>query len=68
MSPTQTHVNWHVEVVGLEGVSHVSKGLQGVAPAGLLKAERDSRFAIFLRGQRTDDMLRRQLDSSSWRT
>lgn len=41
-------MNWHVEIVRLEGVSHVSKGLQGVTPASLLKAKRHSRFAVFL--------------------
>lgn len=41
-------MNGHVEIVGLKGVSHVSKSLEGVAPAGLLKAKRNSRFATFL--------------------
>lgn len=44
----QTHVNGHVEVIRLEGISHVSKGLEGVAPAGLLKSKSDSRFTTFL--------------------
>lgn len=48
MNPMQTHMNWHIEIVRLEGVSHVSKGLQGVAPASLLEAECHSRFAVFL--------------------
>lgn len=52
-------MNWHVEIVRLEGVSHVSKGLQGVAPAGLLKAERDSRFAVFLQKKQTNIQIRR---------
>lgn len=41
-------MNWHVEIVRLKGIGHVSKRLEGVAPAGLLKAKSDSRFAIFL--------------------
>lgn len=48
MNPKQTHMNWHVEIVRLEGVGHVSEGLQGVAPAGLLKAKRHGRLAVFL--------------------
>ena len=42
-------MNWHVEIIRLEGVGHVSKGLEGVAPAGLLEAKSDRRFATFLR-------------------
>lgn len=52
MNLTQTHMNWHVKIIRLEGVSHVSEGLQGVAPAGLLEAECHSRFAIFLNPKR----------------
>lgn len=44
----QTHMNWHVEIIRLEGIGHVSKSLEGVAPAGLLKAKCNCRFAIFL--------------------
>lgn len=41
-------MDWHVEVIRLEGVSHISKCLEGVAPAGLLEAKSDRRFATFL--------------------
>lgn len=42
-------MNWHVEVIRLEGISHVAKSLEGVAPAGLLKSKSNSRFATFLK-------------------
>lgn len=45
----QSYMNWHVEVIRLERVSHVPKSLEGVAPAGLLKTKRYSRFTTFLR-------------------
>lgn len=52
----QAHMNWHVEVVRLKGVSHVSKSLEGVAPAGLLKAKCNRWFATFLQNkQKTKD-------------
>lgn len=51
----QTHMNWHVEIIRLEGIGHVSKSLEVVAPAGLLKPEGDSRFATFLQ-QRWDEV------------
>lgn len=35
-----TYMNRHVEVVGFELVSHLSKTLQGVFPHSLLEAER----------------------------
>lgn len=43
-----THMNWHVEIIRLEGIGHVSKRLEGVAPACLLKAKSDRRFTTFL--------------------
>lgn len=45
-------MNWHVKIIRLEGIGHVSKGLEGVAPAGLLKAKCNRRFATFLQKQR----------------
>lgn len=44
----QTHMNWHVEVIRLKGISHVSKCLEGVAPAGLLKSKSNCGFTTFL--------------------
>lgn len=41
-------MNRHVEVVRLEGIGHVSKCLEGVAPAGLLKSKSNSGFTTFL--------------------
>lgn len=43
-----THMNWHVEVIRLKGISHVSKCLEGVVPAGLLKSKSNSGFPTFL--------------------
>lgn len=45
---TQTYMNRHVEVIRLEGIGHVSKCLEGVAPAGLLKSKSNSGFTTFL--------------------
>lgn len=41
-------MNRHVEVIRLEGIGHVSKCLEGVAPAGLLKSKSNSGFTTFL--------------------
>lgn len=41
----------HVEVVGLELVSHLSKALEGVLPHSLLKTKCLSGFAALLRGK-----------------
>lgn len=41
-------MNRHVEVVRLEGIGHVSKCLEGVTPAGLLKSKSNSGFTTFL--------------------
>lgn len=41
-------MNWHVEVIRLKGIGHVSKCLEGVVPAGLLKSKSNSGFTTFL--------------------
>lgn len=46
-------MNWHVKIIRLEGIGHVPKSLEGVAPAGLLKAKCNSRFATFLQNKET---------------
>lgn len=43
-----TYMNRHVEVVGFELVSHLSKTLQGVLPHCLLEAERLSGLVALL--------------------
>ena len=48
----RTHMHRHVEIVRLEGVSHVSEGAQVVLLAGLLEAERHGGFTTFLRKDR----------------
>lgn len=48
----QTHMNWHVEIIWLEGICHVAKRLEGVAPASLLKSKGNRRFTTFLRQNR----------------
>lgn len=50
-------MNWHVEVIRLEWVGHVSKGLKAVASAGLLKTKRNRRFAAFLKNKVKDGKL-----------
>lgn len=41
-------MNWHVEVIRLERISHLPKRTQGIVSVCLLKAKRLLRFATFL--------------------
>lgn len=41
-------MNWHVEVIRLECISHLPKCTQGIIPVRLLEAKRLLRFATFL--------------------
>lgn len=41
-------MNWHVEVIRLECISHLPKCTQGIIPVCLLEAKRLLRFATFL--------------------
>lgn len=43
-----TYMNWHVEIVRLEVVSHLSKALQSVLPHSLLKPKCLSGFTALL--------------------
>lgn len=44
-----TYMNWHVEVIRFERISHLPKSTQGIISVRLFKAERLVRFAAFLR-------------------
>lgn len=45
-------MNWHVEVIRFERISHLPKSTQGIISVRLFKTERLVRFAAFLREKR----------------
>lgn len=44
-----THMNWHVEVIRFEGISHLPKCSQGIVSGCLFKSKSLMRFVAFLR-------------------
>lgn len=48
----ETHMNWHVEVIRLEVISHFTKALESIFPDSLFKSKGLTGFVAFL-GDRT---------------
>ena len=48
LKPASAYMNWHVEVIWFECISHLPKCTQGVISVCLFKAERLLRFVAFL--------------------
>lgn len=45
----ETHVDWHVEIIRLEVISHFTKALESIFPDSLFKSKGLTGFVAFLR-------------------
>lgn len=45
----ETHMDWHVEIIRLEVISHFTKALESIFPDSLFKSKGLTGFVAFLR-------------------